>query len=66
MKEMNKKDLGNAGNLAKKEGFTHKVGDGVERLGEKISHAGASKLGNAIYKAGNKIEHSRDNKPNRK
>ena len=61
-----KKDQGNTGNLAKKEGFTHKVGDGVERLGEKISNAGASKLGNAVYKTGNKIEHSRDAKPSRK
>jgi len=45
-----------------KESFTHKVGDKIERIGRKISNAGAEKLGDAVYKAGDKIEHMRDKK----
>jgi hypothetical protein len=45
-----------------KESFTHKVGDTIERVGRKISNAGAEKLGDAVYKAGDKIEHMRDKK----
>jgi hypothetical protein len=46
----------------KKDSFTHKVGDKVERFGEKISNAGAPKTGKVIYDAGNKIEHMNDDK----
>ena len=42
--------------------LTHKVGDRLERLGEKLKDKGYTKTGNAVYKTGNKIEHSRDNK----
>lgn len=49
-------------NNSKKEGFAHKVGDSIERLGEKVSNAGATKIGNAIRNAGDKIEHSQDDK----
>ena len=45
-----------------KGGLAHKTGDAIERVGQKISDAGATKTGKAIYNAGNKIEHSRDNK----
>ena len=41
----------------KKESFTHKVGEKVERFGEKVSNSGAPKVGKVIYDAGNKIEH---------
>lgn len=40
------------------ETLRHKVGDVIERAGEKLSEAGAEKLGRAVYRAGNKIEHS--------
>lgn len=43
-----------------KQGFAHKTGDQIERLGEKISNAGAEKLGKVVYDAGNKIEHMGD------
>lgn len=46
------------------ESFTHKVGDAIERAGEKLQDMGATKVGQAVYKAGNKIEHSQDNKKN--
>jgi hypothetical protein len=46
----------------KKEGFAHKAGDKIERVGEKISNAGATNVGRAVYNAGNKIEHSQDGK----
>lgn len=45
-----------------KETIAHKVGDKIERLGEKISKAGAQKLGKSVYNAGNKIEHMSDRK----
>ncbi len=48
----------------KKENISHKVGDFVERVGQKISDAGAKKIGNAIHDAGDKLEHSSDNKTN--
>jgi hypothetical protein len=49
-------------NKPKKEDVSHKIGDSIERLGEKITQAGAEKLGKTIYKAGNKIEHMNDDK----
>lgn len=48
-----------------KKPFTKKAGDAVERLGEKVSNAGAEKLGNAISRAGDKLEHSQDKNVNR-
>lgn len=45
-----------------KESISHKVGDSIERLGEKVIKAGAPKLGKAIYNAGDKIEHMNDDK----
>jgi hypothetical protein len=46
----------------KKENIARKVGDKIERLGEKISDAGAKGIGKAVYNAGNKLEHSMDDK----
>lgn len=42
----------------KKSGFRKKVGDVIEKLGDKIEHAGMKKTGDAIEKFGDKIEHS--------
>lgn len=44
----------------RKEDLAHKAGDALERVGQKISNAGATKAGNAIYNAGDKLEHSQD------
>ncbi|MES2770352.1 MAG: hypothetical protein V4596_14510 [Bdellovibrionota bacterium] len=55
--KFNKKDV-------KDDSISHKVGDSIERLGEKVIKAGAEKLGKAIYNAGDKIEHMKDNKKN--
>ena len=46
----------------KKEGIAHKVGETIEKLGQKISSAGASKIGKAISDAGDKIEHMNEEK----
>jgi hypothetical protein len=46
----------------KKEPFTKKAGDALERAGEKIADKGAKKLGNAVYNAGDKLEHMSDKK----
>jgi hypothetical protein len=43
-----------------KESFTKKLGDKIERVGEKISEKGAPGLGRSVRKLGDKIEHSRD------
>ncbi|MBC7420655.1 MAG: hypothetical protein H7328_08000 [Bdellovibrio sp.] len=50
-------------NSLKKETMTQKLGDKVESVGEKISHAGAKKVGNSISRAGDRLEHSKDQKP---
>lgn len=46
----------------KKEPMSKKAGDKIERLGDKVSNAGAHKIGNAISNAGDKLEHSQDPK----
>ena len=51
MKEFNKKGT-----------FSEQAGDKLERLGEKISDAGAKKIGKKVYDAGDKLEHANDNK----
>lgn len=40
------------------ESISYKVGDGLERVGEKLKDMGAEKIGSAVYNAGNKMEHS--------
>ena len=44
----------------KEETVKHKLGDAIERVGEKLTDMGASKIGKAVYNSGNKIEHSDD------
>lgn len=45
-----------------KESFTHRLGDMIERVGEKIANMGNKKIGKKIYDVGNKIEHTEDRK----
>jgi hypothetical protein len=52
----------NLGDKSLGEKIAHKTGDIIERAGQKIQDAGATKAGRAIYNAGNKIEHSADRK----
>ncbi len=42
----------------KKNSIAHKAGDAIERVGEKITKAGAPSIGKAVYKAGDKLEHA--------
>ncbi len=49
-------------NAEEKPSLTKRVGDAVEKLGDKIEHSGFKKVGDAIERLGDKIEHSRDNK----
>ncbi len=44
--------------VQKDETIAQKVGDVVERVGEKLKDMGAEKLGSAVYNAGNKLEHA--------
>jgi len=46
--------------VKKEENMKHKLGDAIERVGQKLSDVGASKIGKAVYNAGNKLEHSDD------
>jgi hypothetical protein len=43
-------------NTGKKESMRDKVGDAVEKLGDKVSGMGAEKLGKKIHNLGDKIE----------
>jgi len=52
----------NVSTSSEKEGWKKKAGDSIERLGEKISRAGAEKIGKTVYDAGNKLEHADDKK----
>lgn len=45
-------------NQDRKESFTKKAGDTVERAGQKIG----GKIGKKVYDAGDKLEHSQDRK----
>jgi hypothetical protein len=47
----------NLNSSGKDDSITHKVGDVVERVGEKLKEMGADKVGSAVYNAGNKLEH---------
>lgn len=44
----------------KKSGFTKRLGDGIEKVGDKVEHAGFKKLGDVIEQAGDKVEHLGD------
>lgn len=48
-----------------KESFSKKTGDKIERMGQKIANAGATKIGKVVYDAGNKIEHMNDKNTNK-
>ncbi len=67
MEKMNSQNFGKsaADKSSDKEGLAHKVGNKIERVGEKIANAGAEKIGNAVRNAGDKLEHSQDNKKTR-
>ncbi len=41
----------------KQGGFNKKAGDVLERVGEKLTNVGATKIGKKIYDSGNKLEH---------
>lgn len=43
-----------------KNSFFYKLGDAIERLGEKLSKSGSSKWGKKVYDFGNKMEHSNE------
>lgn len=43
--------------------LSKKVGDKIERAGQKISNSGASKIGSFVSRVGDKLEHSSDLKP---
>jgi hypothetical protein len=40
--------------------IAHKLGDKIERSGEKLKRKGADKIGEAVYRTGDTIEHSLD------
>lgn len=46
-----------------KKGIAYKVGDAIEKLGDKVEHKVNKKAGDAIEKFGDKIEHLGDRKP---
>ena len=54
----------NATKVQQNEGLAHKLGDAIEKVGTKISNAGAPKIGQAIHDLGDKLEHSQDKKRN--
>lgn len=65
MENFNNKPLNNTVDSSletKKEPMTKKIGDAVERFGDKVEHAGMKKVGDAIERLGDKIEHSQDKK----
>ncbi len=46
---------------SKKASLTDKLGDAIEKVGHKISEAGAPGLGQKIHDLGDKLEKSHDN-----
>lgn len=60
MNEQNRPRRNETTSRKENKSFTHKVGDAVERAGEKISDAGAPRTGSKVREWGDKIEHSRD------
>lgn len=45
--------------------LSKKVGDKLERVGQKISNSGAEKIGSFVSRMGDKLEHSSDHKSDR-
>ena len=48
--------------MEQKENLSRKIGDGMEKVGQKISNTGATRVGNAVSEAGDKVEHMNDEK----
>lgn len=46
--------------ITRKAGFSRKLGDAIERIGERLTRMGATRLGNKVYNAGDRIEHKDD------
>jgi hypothetical protein len=61
-KEYQMKDSNMTPKAESKDSLSHKAGDKLERVGEKVSNAGFDKAGNAISNAGDKLEHMNDKK----
>jgi len=40
-----------------RESLTHRIGDMIERIGERIQRTGSVKLGRRVYEFGNRLEH---------
>lgn len=57
---MNNQNNNLKGDKTKDASITKKIGDAVEKFGDKVEHAGMKKLGDAIESLGDKIEHSGD------
>ena len=51
------------GSKENRDSLTHKVGDAIERVGEKIADAGAGKIGRVVSDLGDKLEHAGEAKP---
>jgi hypothetical protein len=49
--------------MQNKDSMSHRVGDSIERAGQKISDKGAPRVGEAVRKVGDKVEHLSDEKP---
>ncbi len=43
--------------MEKNESISRKIGDTVEKVGQKISNTGAKDLGDKVFNAGDKLEH---------
>ena len=58
---MQNQDQRFAGSKEGKKSISDKIGDAVEKVGHKISDAGAPKIGQKIHDLGDKIEKSHKN-----
>lgn len=45
-----------------RESLSHRIGDMIERIGERIQRSGSTKLGRRIYEFGNRLEHRDERK----
>jgi hypothetical protein len=51
------------GHMHNKDSMSHRLGDSIERVGQKISDKGAPRVGEAVRKVGDKVEHLSEKKP---
>ncbi len=49
--------------MQNKKSMSHRLGDSIERVGQKITDKGAPRVGEAVRKVGDKVEHLSDKKP---